>query len=91
MIVPAVAVKVAVVDPAATTADAGTVKFALLLASVITVAPDAALLRVMVQELVPLEPRLVGVQASEERASADARFSTTLCDRPLSVAVTVAV
>ena len=71
------AVTVAVVDPAATMADAGTVKFALLLARVTTVKPDAALFSVTVQEVVALEPRLVGLQASEERATAELRFRVT--------------
>ena len=64
---PLVALKVAEVAPAATVTDAGTVTIALLLARVAAAPPaGAALVRVRVQVLVALDPRLEGAQASDE-------------------------
>jgi len=66
-IVPAVALKVAVVDPAATVTEAGTVSADTLLDKA-TLAPPtgAAWVSVMVQVLGELCPRVVGLQLSEE-------------------------
>src|SRR5580704_3725098 len=63
----AVALKVAVVAPAATVTDAGAVSSALLLASVTLDPPVGAVwVRVTVQVLTALGPRLVGLQAKVE-------------------------
>ena len=60
-----VALKVAVLEPAATVTDAGVVSSALLLESPTAVPPvGAALVRVTVQVLVALDARLVGLQAT---------------------------
>jgi len=69
--VPLVALKVAVVEPAATVADAGTVSAVALLESV-TLAPPvgAAWVRVTVHVLVECGPRLVGLQLREETCTA---------------------
>jgi hypothetical protein len=90
--VPAVAVKVAVVAAAATVTEAGTVK-ELLLSAIVTVVPPvgAAFERVTVQVLVPLEFRLVGVQASEERVTGATRLREAVRETLFRVAVTVAV
>jgi hypothetical protein len=66
-IVPLVALKVAVADPAATVAVAGTVSAAALLDKA-TLAPPvgAAWVSVMVQVLEELCPRLAGLQLSED-------------------------
>ena len=67
----AVALKVAVVAPAATVTDAGTVSEVLLLASVTLDPPVGAVwVRVTVQVLTALCPRLVGLQASPTPAPA---------------------
>jgi hypothetical protein len=88
----AVALKVAVLAPAAIVTDAGTVSKALLLASV-TVDPPvgAALLRVTVHVLTPLGPRLVGLQVTPDSAPAASRLRTAVCVLPPNVAVTVAL
>jgi len=63
--VPAVAVKLAVLDPLATVTVPGTVSVATLLDSATVTPPDPARLeRVTVHADVPPELRLVGVQAS---------------------------
>jgi hypothetical protein len=82
---------VAVEEPVATIADAGTVRFALLLTSAITVNPVAGLVKVTVQELVVPELRLEGLQVTEETANRASRFRVALCEPPFRVAVTVAV
>ena len=85
------AMKVAVVAAAATVTEAGTVSVALLSESVTAVPPmGAALERVMVQVLVPLEFRLVGEQAREERVTGATRLMVAVLETPLRVAVTVA-
>ena len=90
--VAAVALKVAEVEPAATVTDAGVVSSALLSDTVTEVPPvGAALVSVTVHVLAALEPRLVGLQASEERATGATRLSVAVRDTPLRVAVTVAV
>ena len=71
--VPAVTVNVAEVAPAATVTDAGVVSRELLSDSVTVVLAVAALLNVTVQVLAALEPRVVGVQASEESVTAAAK------------------
>ena len=88
--VPAVTVNVAEVAPAATATDAGVVNSELLSDSVTVVLAVAALLNVTVQVLAALEPRVVGVQASEESVTAAAREMVAVFETPLSVAVTTA-
>ena len=86
------AVKVVEVEPAGTVTDAGVVSSALLSDSVTEVPPvGATLVSVTVQVLVALEPRLVGEQASEERATGATRLRVAVWETPFSVAVTVAV
>ena len=66
-----VALKVAVMAAAATVTDAGAVSVALVLVRVTRAPPvGAALVRVTVQVLEELGPRLVGLQASEETSTA---------------------
>ncbi len=68
-IVPAVAVKLAVLEPLRTVTDPGTVSAAALLDSVTATPPlPAAFDRVTTQLAVPPELRLVGVQVSDVRA-----------------------
>jgi hypothetical protein len=62
------------VAPEATVTEAGVVSSELLSDSVTVVLPVAALLNVTVQVLAALEPRVVGLQASEESVTADARL-----------------
>ena len=88
--VPAVTVNVADVAPAATATDAGVVSSELLSDSVTVVLAVAALLNVTVQVLAALEPRVVGVHASEESVTAAARLIVAVFETPLSVAVTTA-
>ena len=72
--VPAVTLNVADVAPAATATDAGVVSSELLSDSVTVVLAVAALLNVTVQVLAALEPRVVGVHASEESVTAAAKL-----------------
>ena len=66
-----VALKVAVRAAAATVTDAGAVSVALVLVRVTTAPPvGAAWVRVTVQVVAELGPRLVGLQASEETSTA---------------------
>ena len=88
--VPAVTLNVADVAPAATATDAGVVSSELLSDSVTVVLAVAALLNVTVQVLAALEPRVVGVHASEESVTAAARLIVAVFETPLSVAVTTA-
>ena len=88
--VPAVTLNVADVAPAATATDAGVVSSELLSDSVTVVLAVAALLNVTVQVLAALEPRVVGVHASEESVTAAAKLIVAVFDTPLSVAVTTA-
>ena len=88
--VPAVTVNVADVAPAATATDAGVVSSELLSDSVTVVLAVAALLNVTVQVLAALEPRVVGVHASEESVTAAAKEMVAVFETPLSVAVTTA-
>jgi hypothetical protein len=92
--VPAVALKEAVVAPEATVTDAGTPSKALLLDRA-TVDPlvGAAWLMVTVQELMAAEARVVGLQASEDRVgdtTGAVRLTVAVKETP-RVAVTVAV
>jgi hypothetical protein len=66
-----VALKIAEVAPAATVTEAGAVSVALVLVRVTAAPPvGAAWVKVTVQELEELGPRLVGLQASEETSTA---------------------
>jgi hypothetical protein len=80
-----VALKVAEVAAAATVTDAGTVRVALVLVRV-TVAPPpvgAGWVRVTVQVLEELGPRLVGVQASEETSAGETKLMVAVTGSPL--------
>jgi hypothetical protein len=90
--VPAVAVKEAVVAPAATVTEPGVVN-AELLSEIVTAAPPlgAAEVRVTVQVLAAPEVRVVGLQASEERLTGAVRLIAALLETPLRVAVRVAL
>ena len=75
---------------AATVTDAGTDRAELVLDRVTTAPPiGAALLSVTVQALVAPEPRLVGLQASDDRETGAIRLTVTFWETPLSDAVTV--
>ena len=77
----AVAVKVAVVAPAATVTEAGTVSEELLLASVTLEPPVGAVsVRVTVQAPAVFCPRLVGLQANEEMSTGATRPIVTLAE-----------
>ena len=88
-IVPAVAVKVAVVDAAATTTDPGTVSAAVLLDSVTVLPP--VFVSVTVQMLVPPVPSVAGVHDTELTVTAVARAIDAVRVLPFNVAVSVAV
>ena len=76
--------KLAVVAPAITVIEAGTVNIALLLESVIAAPPvRAALLRVTVHALVALGPRLDGAQAIEDTSTGATRLMVALLVLPL--------
>ena len=82
---PVVALKVATVEPAATLTEAGVVSVERL-SETATLAPPvgAALVRVTVQVLEALGPRLLGVQASEEtNTEAATRLRLVLAELPL--------
>ena len=88
----AVALKVAVVDPAVTVTDAGTVSEALLLASVTLDPPVGAVwVSVTVQVLTALWPRLVGLHATPETSTGANRLIVAVCELLPRVAVTVAL
>jgi hypothetical protein len=91
VIVPAVAVNVLVVDPAATVTEAGTVSNPLLLDRV-TVAPPAGAAEdnVAVHEEVPPLPKLVTVQPSELSTTGAVSESVDVFEVLLYVAVIVA-
>jgi len=89
--VPVVAVKVAVVAPAATVTDAGTVSRALLSDTVTVVAAVGAFDSVTVHVLLAEEFRLVGVQANDVSVTGATRLMVAVCDTPFRVAVTVAL
>ena len=89
---PVVALKVAAVAPAATGTEAGTVRVGLLLDR-LTLAPPvgAALVRMTVQVLAALGPRVVEAQNSEETRTGDTRDTLAEMELPLNDAVSVAV
>jgi len=88
----AVALKVAVVAPAATVIDAGTASRVLLLASVTLEPPVGAFsVRVTVQVLAALWPRLVGMQATPETSTGARRLRVAVWELLPRVAVTVAL
>ena len=88
---PAVAVKEAVVEAAGTVTEAATGRRELLLARATVEPPEgAALERVTVQEVAPLEFSEVGVQDSEETTTAATRLRVAVWDWPLRVAVMTA-
>src|ERR1035441_4240736 len=87
-IVPAVAVKVAVVDAAATTTDPGTVSAAVLLVSVPVLPP--VFVSVTVQMLVPPVPSVAGVHDTALTVTAVAdRKSTRLNSSHLGISYAV--
>ena len=87
------AVKVAVVAPAGTTIDAGTVKDAVVLLTSVTVEPPvgAGPDRVTVQGVVPAGARSVVPHASELKEICATNERLALLLAPLTVAVAVAV
>jgi hypothetical protein len=88
----AVALNVAVVAPAATVTDAGTVSEALLLASVTLDPPVGAVwVRVTVHVLTALCPRLVGLQARVETSTCASRLIVAVWELVPRVAVRVAL
>ena len=88
----AVALKVAVVAPAATVTDAGTASEGLLLASVTLAPPVGAFsVSVTVHVLTALCPRLVGLQATPETRTGVSRLIVAVCELLPRVAVTVAL
>ena len=89
--VPAVAVKVAVVELAATVTDAGTVRSALFPDTVTVVAAVGAFDSVTVQVLLAEEFRLVGVHANDVSVTGATKLIVAVLDTPLRVAVTVAL
>ena len=90
--VPAVAVKVAVVAAAATVTEAGTLSSALLLDSETDDPPvGAALESVTVQVEAPALTRLAGVQVNVDTVAGALRFKVAVREDALRVAVTTAV
>ena len=88
----AVALKVAVVAPADTVTDAGTMSEALLLARITLDPPVGAVwVRVTVQVLTALCPRLVGLQAKVETRPGASRLMVAVWELVPRVAVTVAL
>jgi hypothetical protein len=91
-IVPAVAVKAALVTPAAMMSEAGAVSSALLEETVTESPPvGAAALAVTVQMLLAPDDSDVGVQASAVTVTGGARLSEAVLEPPFRVAVTTAV
>jgi hypothetical protein len=91
MLAAAVALKVALVAPAATVTDVGTVSRVLLLARVTTKPPvGAAWVSVTVQVLTALWPRLAGLQATAETCMGATRLKVAVWEAPFRVAVTMA-
>ena len=88
----AVAVKVVVVAPAATVTEAGTVSSVLLLASVTLDPPVGAVcVRVTVQVLTALCPRLAGLHATPDTRTGASRLMVAVCELLPRLAVMVAV
>jgi hypothetical protein len=84
MFAPARAVNEPVANPAATVTDPGRLSAPVLLESVTTAPPvGAALVRVTVQVLEALGPRLAGLQASEETSTDATRLTFVVTELPL--------
>lgn len=84
LMVPVVAVNVAVVAVAATIVEAGTVRVALLLASVIVAPPvGAGCDSVTVQMLDEFCPKLAGLHDREETDTVGARVTVDVAEVPL--------
>ena len=89
---PAVALKVDVVLPAGTSTEAGTESQVVLLASVTVDPPVGAVrVRVTVQVLTALCPRLVGLQAILETSTGASRLIVAVFELVPTAAVTVAL
>jgi len=88
---PAVAVNVAVVAPVNTVTEGASLSSELLSLSVTAVLAGAASFKVTVQVLLPLELRLVGVQAREVTARGGNNVREAVCMLVPSAAVTTAV
>ena len=87
-----VALKVAVVAAAATVTDAGMVRVGLVLVRVTAAPPvGAGWVRVTMQALEALGPRLVGWQTSDETSTAAVRLMVALAEVLLYAAVMVAL
>ena len=69
---------------------AGVVRRALLSESVTVVAAVAALVKVTVQVLEALDPKIVGVHVNDESVAVDDKLIERVFDMPLKVAVTIA-
>lgn len=90
IVAPAVAVKVAVVEPAGTVTDEGTFSSMSLLESAMVEPPVGAVwVSVTAQALVPLWLRLVGLQATPETSTGACKPIAAACELAPSVAVTV--
>jgi hypothetical protein len=88
----ALALKLAVVAPAVTVTEAGTVSRALLLDSVTAEPPTGAVcVSVTVQLLTPLWPRFAGLHTTPETNTGANRLIVAVCELAPSVAVTVAL
>ena len=88
----AVALKVAVVVPAVTVTEAGTVSEVLLLASVTADPPGGPVcVSVTVHVLTALCPRLVGLQVTPEIRTGAIRLIVAVCALPPRIAITVAL
>jgi hypothetical protein len=78
-----VTLKFAAVAPAATLTEAGAVSTVLLSERATLAPPVAILVRVTVQVLEALGPRLLGVQAREDTATGATRLTLALAEVPL--------
>jgi hypothetical protein len=91
LMIPAVAMKVPVDDPAVIMLAAGTVTSGLLLNSVTTLQPvGTVLVKVIVQVLTMLEIKVVGLQLTDDTPKPGTRLKATLFEPPFNVALTVA-
>ena len=92
MLAPAVALNVALVAPAGTVTDAGTVSEALLLVNVTVDPPAGAVwVGVTVQVLTPPGPRLTGLQATPETSTGASRLIVAVWELPPREAVKAAL
>ena len=89
--VPAVAVKVPLLDPALIVMLAGTLNRPRLLDKAIVAALVAALLSVTVQVELCHVPRIPGVQLNADNCAGATRFKVNVCVTPLALAVITAV